>query len=189
MSTINLLPQEYLQRRSQRRGNFICLVLLGLVMASTCGAALVSERTSRRTREVCQRINNSYAEAARLIDEVHELEAQKHRMIQKAKMSAALMERLPRSYVLAVLTNALPKGASLASVQMTVKVVQPPSAAATPAPGTALTQHALVAASRKPKQPEAAPDLSVQLDIKGKATTDVQVARFIANLAKHRPPA
>ena len=185
MSTINLLPEDYLQRRGQRRGNFICLMLLGVVMGSICGAALVSERSSRRTREVCERINAAYADAARLIDEVHQLEEQKRTMIQKAKMSAALMERLPRSCVLAMLTNALPRGASLQSVQMSVRTIHSVGPVLKPgSPGKPLTKHALVSANRQGKE-ESAPDLAVQLEIKGKASTDVQVARFIANLARH----
>jgi len=118
MSTINLLPEDYQQRRSQHRANVICMMLFGIVISSVGGAALVSERAGQNTRAVCERINTSYAEAAKLIDEMHHLEAKKRKMLQKAELSAALMERLPRSYVLAMVTNALPEGASLTSLKM-----------------------------------------------------------------------
>ncbi|HUT01947.1 MAG TPA: PilN domain-containing protein [Phycisphaerae bacterium] len=182
MSTINLLPQDYVQRRSQYRVNLICMVLFAVVMASVGAASLVSERTSKNTREVCERINAAYADAAKLIDEVHQLEARKRKMLQKARMSAALMERLPRSYVLAALTNALPKGAALISLEMSVRPIQPN----TDPRKNPRTKYASVAQARARKQASPTPPtLAVVLDIKGKASTDVQVARFIANLARH----
>ena len=182
MSTVNLLPQDYVQRRSQQRANGMCMALFGMVALAVGGAALVSERATRNTRGVCERINASYADAARLIDEVHQLEAQKRTMLDKAKMSAALMERLPRSYVLAMLTNCLPEGSSLITLKMEVKVVNGDSQAAA---GAVRTKHGVVSQARRSRSPAAAPTLSVQMNIKGKASTDVQVARFIARLAQH----
>ncbi len=179
---INLLPEEYVQRRSQQRANLICMVLFAVAAAAVGAASLVSERTSRNTREVCERINAAYADAAKLIDEVHQLEAQKRTMLDKAKMSAALMEQLPRSYVLAVVTNALPRGASLVSLDMSVRTVQSDTGESK----KARTKFSTIAQARSVrKRPLTAPTLAVALNIKGKASTDVQVARFIANLAKH----
>jgi Tfp pilus assembly protein PilN len=175
MNTINLLPEDYLQRRHQHRGNLICAMLFGIVIVSICGAAVVSERNCQRTREVCERMNTSYAEAAKLIDEVHELEAQKHKMLDKAKRSAALMERMPRSYLLAMLSNALPKGASLKSVRMAMRTVAEPES----------KKPKSKAAALKAAAQAMAPRVAVVLSVTGKATTDVQVARFIARLAAH----
>lgn len=175
MSIINLLPEDYLQRRRQHRGNMICTVLFGVVIVSICAAALVREQSTRRTREVCDRMSAAYADAAKLIDEVHQLEKQKANMLDKAKRSAALMERMPRSYLLAMLTNALPEGASLKSVRMVIQVVGE-GEGDKPKP-----KAAAVKASATSK----APQLAMALSITGKATTDVQVARFIARLAAH----
>ncbi len=175
MNTINLLPENYLQRRRQHRGNLICTVLFGVVIVSICGAAVVSERNCQRTRQVCDRMNAAYADAAKLIDEVHQLEAQKQKMLDKAKRSAALMERMPRSYLLAMLTNSLPAGSSLKSVRITMQTVAQPKAA------KPKTKSAAVKAAAKAKPAKVA----IVLSITGKATTDVQVARLIAKLAAH----
>jgi Tfp pilus assembly protein PilN len=175
MSTINLLPEDYLQRRRQHRGNMICTVLFGVVIVSICAAAVVREQSIRRTREVCDRMSAAYADAAKLIDEVHHLEKQKANMLDKAKRSASLMERMPRSYLLAMLTNALPKGASLKSVRMVIQVV---------GEGEGDKSKTKAAAIKAPAA-QKAPQLVMALSITGKATTDVQVARFIARLAAH----
>jgi len=161
--------------RTIRNGNLICAVLFGVVIVSICGAAVVSERSSQRTREVCDRMNKAYADAAKLIDEVHQLEAQKGRMLDKAKRAAALMERMPRSYLLAMLSNALPDGASLKSVRMAMQTVAEPQSA----------KPKSKAAAVKAKATAKAPRVAVVLSIRGKASTDVQVARFIARLAAH----
>jgi Tfp pilus assembly protein PilN len=175
MSTINLLPEDYLQRRRQHRGNMICTVLFGVVIVSICAAAVVREQSNRRTREVCDRMSAAYADAAKLIDEVRQLEKQKANMLDKAKRSAALMERMPRSYLLAMLTNALPEGASLKSVRMVIQVV---------GEGEGDKSKTKAAAVKAPAA-QKAPQLAMALSITGKATTDVQVARFIALLAAH----
>ena len=175
MSTINLLPEDYLQRRRQHRGNMICTVLFGVVIVSICAAAVVREQSTRRTREVCDRMSAAYADAAKLIDEVHHLEKQKANMLDKAKRSASLMERMPRSYLLAMLTNALPQGASLKSVRMVIQVV---------GEGEGDKPKTKAAAIKAPAA-QKAPQLVMALSITGKATTDVQVARFIARLAAH----
>jgi hypothetical protein len=92
------------------------------------------------------------------------------------------MERLPRSYVLAMLTNALPKGAALTSIQLGVKAARQ----AAPAGPQGATKHGAVASARKKrKQALGSPKLVLVLHIQGKASTDVQVARYIASLAKH----
>jgi len=179
---VNLLPEDYVQRRSQHRANLICMVLFAVAAGSVAAASLVSERTSRNTREVCERINKSYTDAAKLIDEVHQLEAQKRKMLEKAKLSASLMEQLPRSYVLAMVTNALPRGASLVTLEMDVRTIRTAADAAR----KPRTKFATVAQARIVKKgPPPPPTLAVVLNIKGKASTDVQVARFIAKLAKH----
>jgi len=111
---------------------------------------------------------------------MHELEAQKRTMLRKAEMSAALMERLPRSYILAMLANALPEGASLTSTKIKVSPVVERGTKAAPK-----TKHGLIARSRGTAKP-VTPKLAVSINLIGAATTDVQVARFIANLAKNR---
>ena len=120
------------------------MVLFGVVMASIGGAALVSERTSRNTREVCQRINSAYADAARLIDEVHQLESQKRMMLDKAKMSAALMER-GAAILRAGHADQRPAGRrSLTSITLTVRTLKE-----TEGDGKEKTKAAAVAKARQ----------------------------------------
>ncbi len=176
MSIINLLPDDYIKRRAQRRANMMCLVLFAVVMVGVIGAIIVSGQTVRNTEQVRDRINADYEEATKLIAQMQNLQAQKSTLMHKAALSSKLMERVPRSAVLAVLTNSRPEGTSLTTIRLDTKKIISGSGGS---------------GSRSEKFASKAPtgsnqvSTSVELEITGMAGTDVQVARFIANLARN----
>jgi len=179
MSIINLLPKDYIKRRQQRRANVLCLLLFALVMAGVLGAAAVSERSIRHTEEVAERVNKAYAEATRMIEQLNQLEARKQGMLRKAEMTSKLLERAPRSTLLAIVTNALPRSASLTKFNLfqIYKVTKPPAAAGSSSgPKTKF---------QKVAQAQAAQTRTiVGMEVVGLAGTDVDVASFIAKLAR-----
>lgn len=180
MSTINLLPNDYLANRARRRANGLCLVMFLVVMGGVLGAALVSEQSSRRTREVRDRINTSYTEAAKQIAELYQLDHQKKTMLRKAELTGSLVERVPRSTLLGILTNALPKDASLTRVTLgTRRVVS--LVKADPAKGAKPVSKFEAAAARQTPQVSST---TVEMEMAGLAGTDVDVARFIAALSR-----
>jgi Tfp pilus assembly protein PilN len=83
-------------------------------------------------------------------------------MLSKAEQTAELMEKVPRSYILATVTNALPDRVSLNKLAMDTTMI-------------------VTRGARKSGNSQ----VTVQLKITGYAPTDVQVARFIANLARN----
>lgn len=188
MSTINLLPDDYLENRARRRIVAMCMVLFVIEVAGVVGAWFVTERKQARAVEVSRQIDESYAQAAQQIARLQQLEVQKKTMLRKADVADALVERVPRSALLAVLTNALPTGASLTQVKLetqrsaiiprTVKDEKPD---AKPARGADKKANL----TSEPRQQEA-PILpsTVSLEVKGLAATDMEVARFIADLAR-----
>jgi Tfp pilus assembly protein PilN len=170
MSTINLLPEDYLRSRARKRANILCLVLFAVVMAGVLTAAVVTDRNSRNTRNVCDQVNASYAEAAKLIEQVNRLRDHKTTLLAKAEQASALQERVPRSYILGTLTNALPERASVLSVRLETRAADPER----------MSKFGAVAAQRGGKAP-----LFVDLVVTGQAATDMDVARLIANLARN----
>jgi len=168
MSTVNLLPEDFLRRRARRRANVLCLILFAVVMAGVLGAGAVTDRNSRNTRKVCEQVNASYAEAAKLIDQVHRLQGQKALLLVKAEQASALQERVPRSYILGTLTNACPDRASLLSVRLETKAMD----------AERMSKFDAVAAQRNGKTPSVFVDLLVT----GQADTDAEVAQFLKDL-------
>jgi len=171
MSIINLLPDDYILRRLQKRANVVCLALFAVVMAGVVGAALVSDRTLSRTRQVLRQVNSDYEEAAKLLAQLQELDSQRRAMLAKAKTTDALQERVPRSYLLGLVANSLAEGMSVLDLQVQVKQVIARKAAPGPKYGNAGVK------------PDDVPPSTVEIEVKGIAGNDVEVARFIATLA------
>ncbi len=175
MSIVNLLPEDYFQRRSQRRANVLCVVMFAVVMGGVGAAAMLSERNTRYTRQVMDQVNDQYAEAAKKLTRMQQLKAQKRQSIIKAKATATLLERIPRSYLLAVITHALPENASL--VELKLKSVRRTSV-------TSSRNVSKFASVRGKMGAAPAPELIMSVEVTGHAATDVQVAGFMTNLLK-----
>ena len=178
MSTINLLPKDYVERRWRRRANWLCLILFFLVMAGVLGAQVVSECSARHARQVLRRVDADYAEAAKLIEQMQRLEAQERASRTSAELTASLIERVPRSTVLAAITQALPEHASLLSVELQMqRIVRGPA----PASGKGRTKFDALSGKPAPDPARA----SLVMEITGLASTDIEVGRLIANLARN----
>jgi len=177
MSLVNLLPDDYIERRRQHRANVMCLCLFAVVLIGVIGAWLVSEQSRRRTLEVRDRVDASYADAVRLIDQMKELQSQRAKMLAKAEVASSLVERVPRSYLLAQIANALPTGACLVEFSLVPKEVR---VAATPAEPRASAKFSRAAKGADPGERR----LVGLIEIVGRAATDVQVAQFMANLLR-----
>jgi Tfp pilus assembly protein PilN len=184
MSTINLLPADYLHRRAQQRANVLCLILFGVVMAGVVGAAVVSEEQVRQVRATREQVNEQYRQASQLIARMQQLEGKKQEVIAKAQMASELLERVPRSYLLASLTNALPAGGSLTDVELST--TQAKTAAAAPVGKNKFRSRTAQREGEKtsPAKTEREP-LKVSLTVTGLAQTDEQVAQFIANMKRN----
>ena len=96
-------------------------------------------------------------------------------MYEKANRTAALLEKMPRSNIMAALTNALPEGASLVKVELKMTRA---TVVVNKSLGKYDQEKAKTAAAVK-EQPRVA-----TLTITGMAGTDVEVARFIACMAQ-----
>lgn len=179
MSAINLLPKDYLERRAKRRANALCLGLFVIVMGGVLGGWMVSERNTRRTQEILDRLDNEYAQAARLISQMQCLQQQQRELHRKANMTSSLVERVPRSTVLAAVTNARPENLALLELKLTTENKRP-TAKATPKKRTKF------AAAAKKRAPQVKVRQVVKLTITGLAGTDVDVARFMENLANYK---
>ncbi|MFP4104998.1 MAG: PilN domain-containing protein [Phycisphaerae bacterium] len=179
MSIVNLLPDDFLRNKRQRRANVLCLVLFGIVMAGVIAAMMVSERATQNNIAVRDRVDQQYAQAAQKIQRMQQLQAQKQTMIKKAEQTATLMEKVPRSYLLAMVTNAMPEEAGIKNFNLITKQIV---AAPTPAQPT---KFAAVSGTPAASAQSTAPRHEVLMEIRGLARTDVQVAQFIAKLYRN----
>jgi Tfp pilus assembly protein PilN len=196
MKVISFLPDDYVERRARRRANIACVVIAGgslLVMGLGVALVFIAVVAVAGTRYV---VEQQYQEASRQIDQLKKLEDRKAGLMHKVELSTALLERVPRSCVLARLTNHLPANTSLLVLTMKVEEVEakePPadakkdkaagaSAGQTPPAGGAKTPAAPPAKVGRKGKAETAKVKQCTFRLDGLAPTDVQVAEYITHL-------
>ena len=188
ISVINFLPNDYTERRRRRRANIICLVLAGVAVVGlglVSGLTLVSALSSAAMRAVVER---QYQEASVQIKQLKDLEERKAGLVHKVELSSDLLERVPRSHLLARLTNYLPQKASLTGVLLKledIEVPAPQSQAASPPGAPADSKEAGAAKGGKGSKdkPEKIKVKMWTFRVDGLALTDVQVAEYISRLS------
>ncbi len=180
----SFLPEDYLQKKIARRTNAICITLFALVMAGVIGAFLVTDRQRAEVRSLQEEVNTSFQEAARRLEQLDQLQIDKKIMMQRRKVAAVLVERVPRSVILAELTNRMPSTLSLLEFDMETKVLR-----SAPRPKTAIQREAEKNQKNRKKLAQAnQPDIKpteLTLSLVGVAPTDLEVSQFLAMLNQH----
>lgn len=189
MRVTNFLPDDFLQRRGIRRANWACLGIAAgtlLLLGAVVAFVFIRSWSVAGMRSLAEL---QYQEASHQIDDLRQLEQRKTGLFHKVELSTALLERVPRSNVLARLTNHLPEHTSLTSITMKLEVVKmkPKKAVA----GADDTQSAIrpERAGGKPptgaagkNQPRVVKVKRLRFRLDGLAETDVEVAEYISRL-------
>lgn len=184
---LSFLPDDYLERKAQRRTNAICAVLFLIVMVAIGSTFTITERAVREVEREHEQVEKEYTEAAKRIQLVQQLQDKQRRMAQQAELAASLLEKVPRSFLLAEITNALPAGVSLLDLNMEsrLKVASQVTGSSAKQAFEQKKSSASAADAKKKAAESAAPApkvFDVTLKISGVAYTDVQVAMFITKL-------
>jgi len=192
MLNINFVPDDYTQSNDSRRTNLIYLVLFAVVMTAL-GGSFVSIKIRQRACRISEELVNArMTEIQEAIKQFEELQTKKREMMKTALTTAELLEPVPRSILLASLTNNLPPGVSLSEVNL----VQKQSKQSTPVVKTSKyqvaqaqktasqsngSQQAAQSQSNEPENPEKL--LETHINIGGIAPSDLQVASYIEQLS------
>jgi Tfp pilus assembly protein PilN len=110
---LSFLPDDYLDLKAQRRTNAVCASLFACVALTVGAAFFLTERMVKHTESDYAEVLRTYAEAAQPIQQFRTMQDQQKRMELQAALSGSLLEKVPRSYLLAEITNALPGNVSL----------------------------------------------------------------------------
>jgi Tfp pilus assembly protein PilN len=171
---LSFLPDDYLERKARRRANAVCAGLSVVVMGAIAGAFWTSERSMREVETRATKVSTDYADAAKSIEQTNRIEAQQQKIVRQADLAASLVEKVPRSILLAEFTNRLPGGTSLLDLALESRV-----RAAPPPPANTNGPRGAAPAAPPPPQPM---DFDVHMKLTGVADSDVQVAEFMKNL-------
>jgi len=190
MKDASFLPEDYLAKLAERRTNVISLTLFVVVMAAVFGAFLVTNRQASQIREAQGAINQQYKDAALKIDELNELESQRDRMLHKAELATALVERVLRSILLAELINRMPTRLSLQEFEIKSTPVKPAPAKATERTQSLKDKNAPERIATREEAQETrtveAPKYVTDIIMVGIAPTDLEVSRYITELNAYK---
>ncbi len=184
---VSFLPEDYVARRVEMRTNVICLSLFGVVLIAVVGAYLVTSGQRSSVIKKQQEINAAFSDAAKRIQEHDELQRQKKQLQRKARVTATLIERVPRSNLLAELTNRRPEGVTFQELDLKSKKIATASSLTGKNAGSALnaaTAKGKADPKKKNEPPLEVPRYDVTLTLIGVAPTDIQVAQYMAALAR-----
>ena len=87
-TTMSFLPEDYLEKKLQRRTNFICFGLFCIVITAVVAAYVVTDKQRADVQADLERVNTEFADAAKRLDQLDQLQQRKARMIRKAKVTA-----------------------------------------------------------------------------------------------------
>lgn len=180
MPNINFVPDDYVQNNESRRMNVIYVLLLAVVMAGLGGSFVTIKMRQRAFRAKEALVNYKMARIQKAIKQYEELQTRRKAMMKTALTTAELLEPIPRSVLLASLTNNLPSGTSL----LVVKFVQKKSKGVG-LPARTNKYQAAQADKETTGQSELSPEklLETRIDIEGMAPSDLQVAAYIERLS------
>jgi Tfp pilus assembly protein PilN len=176
MDRIDFVPEDYIQRKESHRANFFYLALVGLIAATVLGTFGIIKVRQKAIEKEGKAVDERMAMAQQSIKQLETIQSRRQEMMKTALLTAELIEPVPRSIVLALLTNALPDSVSLTRVEIMQRKPQQTAAAA-----KASSQYdAIKIATERKSQDQ---DYVTELEIEGLAASDIGVADYIASLS------
>ncbi len=177
----SFLPEDYVAQKAETRGNIIILALFAVVLAGIVGAFMVTNRSWQALKSHQVEVKAAYEAESKKMDQLKALETQRQEILEKAEITAALAERVPRWALLAELTLRMPL--DVQRDQLTLKSRRLEAAA--PVANTSGVRS-LVGGANQPKKDEAPkpqpPKFECQLTLAGTAERNNDVADYIAAL-------
>ncbi len=180
MANINFVPDDYVQSNESRRTNMMYLVLFAVVMTALIGSFTTIKIRQRACGVKEKLVNTKMSQIQKTIKQFEELQAKRGAMMKTALTTADLIEPVPRSVLLASLTNNLPGGVSLLKLGLVQKEPRQIGQTA-PTSKYQATQKRKTAVSEENSSREKL--LETHIDIEGIAPSDLQVASYIEHLS------
>ena len=181
MVNINFVPDDYIQNNESRRTNLMYLILLVVIMMALGGSFITIKIRQRACATKEKLVNSRMTKMQEAIKQFDDLQVKKRAMMKTALTTAELLEPVPRSILLASLTNNLPAGVSLLKLNMIQKEPKPKpnSHAAT------ISKYQAAQVEKKVAQDKLSPEqlLETLIEIEGMAPSDLQVASYIECLS------
>jgi len=184
----SFLPEDYVKSKGERRANLLSLTLFGVMMLAVVAAFFATNRRWMSVRSEQRSINAMYVREAEKIEELKALESQRAEMISKAEVTAALVERVPRSVLFAQIVQRMPENVTLLDLELKseeIKAAGSRGRSSRSAGVRTLTSGASSSTAPAGKEDEnkvQVPQYNQSLTLAGVALTNGDIADYIENL-------
>lgn len=180
----SFLPEEYIKGKAEQRANLICLCLFVLVMTGVIGAFLVSKQVEARVTTAKLHLDEECAAEAKNIEQLKQLEKTRFSMLEKAEVTASLVENVPRSVLMGELWLRLPDGVKLTEVSLKSKRIEATPAVSNTSGGKGLAPVKVKSLEDQAKEQAerdrvTPPKFEHQLTIIGAAGNNNQIADYM----------
>ena len=169
---LDFLPDGYAERRRARRTNAFCLAIFVAVVAAVGTTFHMSDKSLAAVEADYQAANDRYTGAARQIEQVKKMLEKRKTVADRVELAVSLREKLPRSNLMAELTNALPSGVSLTECSLEATRV----VSSAPAKTSFEQKSSAGQAAEAPPQPLA---FDTKFTVAGVSYTEAQVSDYI----------
>jgi Tfp pilus assembly protein PilN len=173
------VPDDYVQGNESRRTNLMCLVLFSVVMACLGGSFVTIKIRQKACGTEEQLVNSKMTRMEESIAKFEELQTKRKEMMKTALTTAELLEPVPRSVVLASLTNCLPAGVSLTKLH----IVQEDKRSRSRRSPSRSKYSSAKGGAKTSGNKSAEPEEDTKLEIEGIAPSDIQVADYMEALS------
>jgi len=179
MSNINFVPDDYIQSSESHRTNLMYIALFLVVMVTLGGSFMTIMVRQRAVRAKEKAVTTKMAQAQETIKQFEQLQIKRKTMMKTALTTAELLEPIPRSVLLASLTNNLPAGTSLLRLNLIQKAPEINTSISTK------SKYKQAQDKKATTEPKISPEkmLETHIDIEGIAPSDLQVATYIEKLS------
>ncbi|MEM1423504.1 MAG: PilN domain-containing protein [Planctomycetota bacterium] len=182
----SFLPEDYIQRRNELRTNVLSVTLFIMVTLGVVGAFLVTNRQWNEVKDFQQAINVRYTQAAQDIELLKKLEETKAENEHKAQLTTSLIEKVPRSILLAELINRMPDQMGLTEIVLESERVDKPRVNRSPRGAKSFSKSKKSKKGKDKEEDDApkvrAPVMRTSLEIEGITPTHRDVAQYLKSL-------
>jgi hypothetical protein len=179
----SFLPQEYTEQKIDRRTHVMAMLLFFIVMGAVFTAFIWKRDEWKRVESVRQEIEQRYEAAGVEVEELMALKIAQQTTVNRAELAAALVEKVPRSILLAELINHMPPGLGLLEFKLESSRILPSKSDANKSENGRKSRSNTRSATEKtiPKPPQ----YDSRISLTGFAPTDVHVSEFLSELNGH----
>jgi len=180
----SFMPEDYVARKAESRVNILILTLFAVVMAAVVGAFMVTNQRWQQLRTRQETVNDMYVQEGKKIEQLKELEKQRAQMMEKAEITAALVEKIPRWAMLGEISLRMPRNMRLDMLTLkSTRIDAPAPKAMMPVPTVKSLTNKLKGDNKPAEKPTvSAPKFSYVLTISGTAEENNDIADFLESL-------